>query len=132
MSHSVPLKVFVIDDDFKFGKELNDHLTANPSNQVNFFDNGADAIQNLNLYPDAVIVDYHLDGVSKSVSNGMVILEEIKKFDPSIHVIMLTSLNHYGVAAQTILKGAEQCVIKDDDALRNIAMILEDIKKEIR
>jgi len=77
-----------------------------------------------------VVVDYHLDGESKSISNGMVILEEIKKYDPSIHVIMLSHLNHYGVAAQTISKGAEQCIIKDEDAFKNIDLILEDIKKE--
>jgi len=130
MAHFSPLKVFVVDDDFAFGKKISQHLNTNASYQVTSFNNGEDCISHLNDSPDVVIVDYHLDGISKTVSNGMVILENIKKYDPSIHVIMLTSLNHYGVAAQTISKGAEQCVIKDDDALKNIDMILEDIKKE--
>lgn len=132
MSRSTPLKIFVIDDDFTFGNKLYDHLILNKSYEVFFFEKGSEGLQNLDTSLDIVIVDYHLDGTSKNLSNGMMILEAIKKFDPAIHVIMLTSLTHYGVAAQTIAKGAEHCVIKDDEALKNIDLIIEDIIKESR
>jgi hypothetical protein len=36
---------------------------------------------------------------------------------------------HYGVAAQTISKGAEQYVVKDEDAFKNIDIILKDMTK---
>lgn len=132
MTPTVSLKIFVIDDDPEFGVKLTNHIATHSGYEVMLFVNGEEALKQLDTNPDVVIVDYHLDGTSKSVSNGMVLLEKIKDNDPAIHVIMLTALSHYGVAAQTIAKGANQCVIKDADALSNIDMILKDIKNEIR
>jgi DNA-binding NtrC family response regulator len=130
MSHIDPLLVFIVDDDVEFGTKLFDNLKNNASLDVEFFSEAESCLQQLNKSPDAVILDCHLDGTDKSVSNGMVILEKIKDYDPLIHVIMITALNHYGIAAQAISKGAEQCVIKDDDAFKNISMILEAINNE--
>lgn len=130
MSHYPLLKVFIADDDVMFGKRLSDHLSKNPGYEVSFFSTGEDCIKNLSSCPDAVVVDYHPAGENNTGATGLHILDEIKKFDPSIHVIMLCHLNHYGVAAQSISRGAEQCVIKDDDAFKNVDLILEDIRQE--
>ncbi len=40
---------------------------------------------------------------------------------------MLSSQERYSIAAQTISKGAEQYVIKDDNAFDNIDKILNEI-----
>ena len=51
----------------------------------------------------------------------MEILQAIKKESPGTHVIMLSSQERYGVAMQTLIKGAEQYVIKDESAFEKIA-----------
>ena len=53
----------------------------------------------------------------------------LKKTHPQIHVVMLSGQQHYGVAAKTIARGAEQYVMKDDDAFKNLDLILEDFSK---
>ena len=66
--------------------------------------------------PNTIILDYHLDSVQKSAANGLAIPEKIRKHDRNVHIIVLSSQTRYAVAAETIAKGAEQYVIKDDEA----------------
>lgn len=130
MSHIPPLSIFILDDDLDFGNKLLYHLKSNAGYNVKLFTDSDECLQQLSQSPDVIIVDYHLDGNMKNDSNGLVVLDKIKGSDPDIHVIMLTQLKHYGIAAQTIAKGAEQCVIKDDDSLKNIEAIVEAINNE--
>ena len=108
--------IFVVDDSEMFAEMLNDHLSANPLFKVSVFNTGEECLKNLYQNPNVVILDYYLNDVSKEAADGLEILTEIKKFSNSIHVIMLSSQERYGVALQSISKGAEQYVIKDKDA----------------
>jgi DNA-binding NarL/FixJ family response regulator len=72
-------------------------------------------------------LDYHLNSVQKDAANGMEILQVIKKYFPAAHVIMLSSQERYSLALQTIQKGAEQYVVKDEDAFGKIAAIVNEI-----
>jgi DNA-binding NarL/FixJ family response regulator len=83
----------------------------------------------LHEQPDVIILDYHLDSTASTKDSGMAILEKIKKTDNKIHVVMLSGQMHYGVAATTIAKGAEQYVMKDEDAFKNIDLIIKDMIK---
>ena len=57
----------------------------------------------------------------------MEILKAIKKYNPNIHVIFLSGQERYGVAMQTLQKGAEYYVIKDNEAFGKIEKILSGI-----
>lgn len=120
-------KIFIVDDNEMFAKMLNDHLSNNPNYRITIFNTGEDCVKNLYLNPDLIILDYFLNDVYKEAATGLEILEEIKKHDSKVHVIMLSSQEKYTVAAQTISKGAEQYVIKDDDAFKNVSKIIQDI-----
>jgi len=120
-------KIFIVDDNEMFAEMLKDRLSANPSYRISIFNTGEECIKNLYLNPDLIILDYFLNDVYKEAANGLEILGEIKKHNDKIHVIMLSSQEKYTVAAQTISKGAEQYVIKDDDAFDSIGNILRDI-----
>lgn len=117
-------KVFIVDDNEMFAQMLNDHLSNNPKLKVSVFHTGEDCLNNLYMDPNIVILDYFLNDVMKEAADGLEILTELKKHDNSIHVIMLSSQEHYGVALQTIAKGAIQYVIKDDDAFGKIDEII--------
>jgi DNA-binding NarL/FixJ family response regulator len=77
--------------------------------------------------PDVIVLDYYLNTVQKDAANGMEVLEAIKKHYPRVHIIMLSSQERYGVAMETIQKGAEQYVIKDEDAFEKIADMIREM-----
>ena len=122
-------KIFIVDDDKLFGQMLLDFLSANKMYEVVLISSGKECIDRLHEQPDVIILDYHLDAVNKNSDNGLAILEKIKKVNNKIHVIMLSGQMHYGVAATTIAKGAEQYVMKDEEAFKNLDLILKDMIK---
>lgn len=119
--------IFVVDDNEMFSNMLNDHLSQNLAYNVSMFSTGEECLKNLYLNPDIIILDFYLNDVHKEAADGLEILTEIKKQKSPAHVIMLSSQERYVIAAQTISKGAEQYVIKDDNAFENIDKILADI-----
>lgn len=118
--------IFVVDDDELMSAMLRDHLLKNPLNKVTVFNTGEDCVKNLYQNPDVIILDYELDSVSADAANGYQILQQIKKLDRDVHVIMLSSQDEYGKALQTIVKGALEYVVKGDDAFKRIDHILAD------
>lgn len=54
----------------------------------------------------------------------MELLKAIKKHHGNISIMMFSSQEQYGIALQTIQKGAEQYVIKDNDAFEKIATMI--------
>ena len=72
-------------------------------------------------------MDYHLDSMDKTAENGLEILKKIKAEQPTTPVVMLSSQEKYGVAAQTLLEGAVYYIIKDDTAFEEAEKMIEDI-----
>lgn len=119
-------KVFVVDDDDFFRQMLVDHLSKSPGLKITPFSTGEECIAGIyNEKPDIVVLDYTLNDVVANAASGIEILDQIKKLFPAIHVIMLSGQGKYGVAASTIVKGAEHYVVKDNDSFKNIATILQ-------
>lgn len=127
MGHVKYKHIFVVDDNEMFAQMVNDHLSNNPENKVQVFHTGEECLKNLFQNPDIIILDYYLNDVSKEAADGLEILEEIKKHNESIHVIMLSSQERYGIALQSITKGAEQYVIKDDKAFAKLDEIITEL-----
>jgi len=128
MEVAKPKKIFVVDDDTMLTEAIKDWLTRNVPHQVSIFNTGEDCLKHLYEKPEVVVLDYFLNTVSKDAANGIEILKAIKKYDPSIHVIILSSQEHYGIAVQTIQKGAEQYVIKDEKAFEKIASLINELR----
>jgi two-component system OmpR family response regulator len=119
--------IFVVDDNVMFAEMLKDHLSRHPAYKVSAFNTGEECLANLYQNPDLIILDFHLNDTFKDAANGLEILAEIKKQESPAHVIIISGQKRYGIAAQTISKGAEQYVIKDDNAFKNISKILKDL-----
>lgn len=128
MEFTKPKKIFIVDDDTMLTEALQDYLTRKVAHDVQSFQTGEECLKHLSEAPDVIILDYYLNTVQKDAANGMEILEVIKKNYPRIHVIMLSSQEHYGVAMKTIQKGAEQYVIKDESAFEKIASMINELK----
>ncbi|MBC8047122.1 MAG: response regulator [Fimbriimonadaceae bacterium] len=117
--------IFIVDDDQMLTEALTDVLTREVPHKVTAFHTGEECLKQLHKNPDIIILDYYLNTVEKDAANGMEILQIIKKRFPRIHVIMLSNQERYGVALQTIQKGAEQYVIKDKEAYKKIAQMID-------
>ncbi len=126
MDYAKPKKIFIVDDDSMLTEALEDYLTRKIAHQVFSFHTGEECLGHLSEGPDVIILDYFLNTVQKDAANGMEILQTIKKHYPAIHVIMLSSQERYGIAMQTIQKGAEQYVIKDEKAFEKIASLISE------
>lgn len=124
MTTTTAKKIFIVDDDVMMTEALTDYLTSRTSHEVSVFHTGEECLKQLDEHPDFVILDYYLNSVQKDAANGMEILQIIRKNYPKIHVIMLSSQERYGIALQTISRGAEQYVIKDVDSFEKIEEII--------
>jgi DNA-binding NarL/FixJ family response regulator len=124
MYDNKPRKIFIVDDDTMLTSALEDYLTRKIPHNIQSFQTGEECLNHLLEKPDVIVLDYYLDTIDKDAANGMEILKAIKKESPDTHVIMLSNQEHYGVALQTIIKGAEQYVIKDADAFQKIAEMI--------
>lgn len=117
--------IFVVDDDNMYATMLADHLEEQGKYTVRTFATGEECLNNLGDNPDFIILDYHLDSEIPGAKNGLEILQAIKKADEDVKVIMLSSQEHYGVALQTIAKGAIYYVIKDLQSFKEIDKVLD-------
>ncbi len=122
-----PKKIFIVDDDTMLTEALTDYLTRKVQHQVSCYHTGEECLKHISENPDVVILDFYLNTVQKDAANGLEILQTIKKHYPNTHVIMLSSQERYAVAMQTIQKGAEQYVIKDENAFEKIAQMINEM-----
>lgn len=126
MSSLKAKKIFIVDDDAMLTNALSDYLTREVNHDVHCFATGEACLDHMSENPEVIILDYYLNTVEKSAANGMEILKAIKKTHPFVQIIMLSSQERYGVALQTIQKGAEQYIIKHKDSFKEIAAIINE------
>ena len=120
-------KIFIVDDDPLVCEMMQDKLSEGRRYQTLTFPTGEACLDLLKDKPDAVVLDYHLNEKVDNAMNGLEILKKIKIHDYSIPVVMLSSQESYGVAAQTISKGAIHYVIKGSNAFDEVRELLDSI-----
>ncbi|MBK7886608.1 MAG: response regulator [Bacteroidetes bacterium] len=121
-------KIFIVEDDELQSSLLMDRLTRDIPHTVTIFPTGEECLKHIHENPEIIILDYHLNKDVKDAATGMEILTVIKKANPDIHIIMLSSQERYSIALQSIQKGAEQYVVKDATAFEKINNLVNDLK----
>jgi two-component system OmpR family response regulator len=130
-------KLFLVDDDAVYLKALQIQFLETKKFEVITFETGELCLANLFLQPDIIVLDFHLDGVDKNAINGLKTLDEIKKFNSEIPVIMLSCQDKIEVAVKCMQHEAFDYVVKSEtDFLRlkkTIALILlqKKMKKQL-
>jgi len=120
-------KLFIVEDDPMFAEMLKDYLKSRPQWHVFYYPTGEACLKEAFEMPEVAIIDYHLDSVESSGMNGIETLKKLKKIVPGAHCIFLSGQQKYGVALQTISHGAENYIIKDENAFDEIGKILDGI-----
>ena len=118
-------KIFIVEDDPFYQETIRNELLVSDYVFVEAYSNGQECIDNLNLNPDIILLDYNLG----EDMNGIEVLKKIKKINPSIEVIMLSAQERMKVAVNSIQFGAFDYVIKTDLAMRRIVDLVNRICK---
>ena len=113
------LKVFLVEDSTLYSLMLDHKLQDIADYSLTIFETAEEAIENLYLKPDCIILDYYLPGM-----NGLEALRLIKGKKPDVPVIILSSQSNAQVAADVMKAGATQYFTKGN---LNVADLYETI-----
>jgi CheY-like chemotaxis protein len=122
-----PKRIFIVEDDELQGTVLRDRIVRDIPHHVHIFRTGEDCLKHMDHCPDVIVMDYNLNKNVQNAATGLQIMEVIKKTHPDVHIIMMSSQERYSVALQSIQKGAEQYIIKDQDAVEKISRMVNEL-----
>lgn len=117
-------KFFIVDDDIFYANVYEQFLQDNNFELIGSYENGNDCISNLNLNPDIIILDHNMEGIT-----GFEVLKKIKRYNPNIYVIMISSQGSINVAVDSLKYGAFDYVIKNDKIADNLLHVIQKIQK---
>ena len=121
------IKIFLVDDDALFLKKLEIEFLQHGDFTINTFATGELCLQNLEHQPDVIILDYHLDGIEKNAMDGLQTLDNIKKYNSDIPVVMLSSQDKIDVAINCMHHRAFDYVVKSETAFVRLQKIITSI-----
>lgn len=122
--------VFIVDDDESYLSALGFRLMKDNRKHeysVYCYTSGEECINNLDLSPVVIILDYYLNAGDPLAMSGLKVLRRIKELKPDIPVVVLSAQHSVNVALDTLHEGAYTYVIKDRHALFTIEKIIENI-----
>ncbi len=114
-------RILVVDDDVEICRILRDFLTLK-GYEVSITWDGANALQQVKaVKPHIVLLDITMPGV-----DGITTLQEIKKIDATIGVIMITAVIDEDLAKRAITLGAYEYITKpvDFNYLDTVLMVI--------
>jgi two-component system OmpR family response regulator len=120
----IKMKIFLVDDDALFLKLLEIEFLQYPEFTIETYPTGELCMENISHNPDIIVLDYHLDGLSKGVMNGIQTLQKIKDFNPDIQVVILSQQDVIDIAIDAIQHNAIDYVVKSDTAFARIQNII--------
>jgi two-component system, OmpR family, response regulator len=142
MKNSDHINLFIVEDNHVFAMALKANVETTFKNKtinIHSFESGEACIERLKVkQPHVVILDYNLDSKNDNAMNGIQVLDRVKKINPDIHVVMLTSNDHIDIALKSFNHGASDYVVKTETqftkinyAIFNILKIME-VKKTLK
>jgi DNA-binding NarL/FixJ family response regulator len=127
MEKDPKVKLFLVDDDALFLKNLEIEFLANADFIIETYLTGELCLDNLDKNPDIIILDYHLDGIDRNAMNGIETLDKIKQIDKTIPVVMLSSQDKIEVAIECMHHKAFDYVVKSETAFMRLQKIIDSI-----
>lgn len=126
------IKLFLVDDDALFLKSLEiefmEHADSTTETYIiHTFATGELCLENLELNPDVIILDYYLDGIDPNAMNGLDTLDKIKAINHNFPVIMLSSQDKIDVAINCMHHKAFDYVVKSETAFLRLQKIISTI-----
>lgn len=121
--------IFLVDDEPIQNEMLKDYLSERFLYNIKTFDNGEEAIGQLHLNPEIIVLDYHLSSHKSDAQNGVAILKQIKERSPQTQVIMLSGQDKIDVAIDSMKYGAYDYVVKGETAFSRMENVMNNISE---
>jgi two-component system OmpR family response regulator len=112
--------IFIVEDNLIYQQLIARELESF-GGQLFFYTTGEHCIANLCHRPSIVVLDYNLDGEI----NGLETLEEIRKFDPSIFVVLFSSQKEVHSCENQQRYGSFDFVEKKDHSFSVLKKLLQ-------
>lgn len=111
--------VFIVEDNEMYSIMLDYALSNDNSVQYMFFKTGEECLENLNLNPMLIILDYWLPGI-----NGLETFKKIKKYNSKIPVVILTHDHNIDIATALLNEGVKDYFNKEKESIPQIKEII--------
>jgi response regulator of citrate/malate metabolism len=139
MDNTIQIKIFIVEDDFIFTSILNDMVE---SIQKEFIDRHVELLTKtfysikearfeLIKKPDIVFLDYYIMDDKLEPVTGDELLDEIKKIDRNIQVVMISGQEDKSVIETLKQKGAAFYINKDPKSLQRLIPVMRQIIEKI-
>jgi CheY-like chemotaxis protein len=122
MKSIINSNIFIVDDNPFWVKMQSQMLKDLGFTKILTFNNGIDCLDNLNLNPAIIFLDYHMEGI-----NGLEVLQKIKSYYASINVVFCTNSEDLGVAVDAIKFGSQDYLLKENASKKELRYIIENI-----
>jgi two-component system OmpR family response regulator len=121
--------IFLVDDDPLYLQALELAISSEIGTaKIHTFRTAAACINSLQMKPDVVILDYYLDSVyADDARNGIDVLKEIRKKNPSAKVIMLSAQDSLNIAIDCMENGAYDYISKSQSSFIRVNNLLTNI-----
>jgi DNA-binding NtrC family response regulator len=124
MTTTAVQNIFLVDDDSFYLAILEKHIRNAGYDQITSFSNGADCLNALHYNPDVVFLDHNMDTYS-----GYEVLNKIKRFNPNIHVVMISAQDSIQTAVDSLKHGAFDYITKSNDDGPRVQEVLEKLEQ---
>ena len=124
MKNISKIKLFLVDDDAILLRLLAIEFEQQGDYIIETYSTGELCLDHLSHNPDAIVLDYHLDGVQENAINGLETLDRIKALKPHIPVVMLSSQDKIEVAINCMHHQAYDYVVKSETAFVRLHKII--------
>jgi len=121
------ISLFLVDDDSLYLRMLEQNLSANKNILVKSFDSAESCIKELHSNPDLILLDFFLDGKSQNNINGLEALMNIKKMEPNLYVVMLSSSENVEYLLSCMANGAADYLVKSRNTAKRVEAIINQL-----
>lgn len=113
--------MFIIDDDPVQTEMIKDYLGERYIFELKTFQDGESAMKDVvDLKPEIVVLDFHLNANNPKAKNGIEVLKEIKHVSPATKVIMFSAQDNIDIALESMRNGAYDYIIKGETAFNKM------------
>lgn len=120
------IRIFIVDDDQFLGSLIKKAIEKLDNVDVTHFLSPEECLNHLHLNPDIISIDYLMPGM-----NGLELMEKIKNYNDNIQCVLVSGQEKLDVVVETYKKGAEDYIIKNENAIFNLENSVRNLCKNV-
>jgi len=112
--------IFIIEESTIYKDLIVGYLKSNKFPNIKVFKTGEECMNNLQLNPDVIVLDYSIEGIS-----GLELMKKVKATRPQIDFIFLSGQNDVEIAVSILRLGAADYIVKNEKAPKRLLKSIE-------